>query len=414
MWRISFTFIFLISWTGSALSKQFLSLDQCLEIARTKSPQAIDGLLSEEKAKGTLRETSSRKLPHVFAVGAVSTSDDPSTQLPDANRGIVRAEQNLYPFSSDWVKVDQSRALVRAAGFSKLESESDVALLVKQLYFSILRDRRAIQSYEEVNAQFHRLQETIVPRYTVGRVPPFDLVKVKTSIADVERNLDATSAQLSGEETQLSLILGVQDSGLELKPLTSLPEIPAVETDSMSQNPTLLSISAQTEASKFGLSATKRSRLPSLLAGADYGYSGQKIDSMSLGWGADVELRLPLWDWSEISSQVSQQKTELALSENRFELERQKIGTDFAETQASAKAHLADEKRVKAFFTEVKQAAQTSVQRYRQGASGILEATEAIDLWLQTLLNEQAAYYGYLSDLAKIERLTGKSSVHYE
>ncbi len=79
-----------------------------------------------------------------------------------------------------------------------------------------------------------------------------------------------------------------------------------------------------------------------------------------------------------------------------------------------AEAHLRDQKRLQTLAASVQKASLVSIQRYRQGAIGIVEVSDALNLWSQNLLNERSAYYNYLLDLAKWERLMGRETVHYE
>ena len=63
---------------------------------------------------------------------------------------------------------------------------------------------------------------------------------------------------------------------------------------------------------------------------------------------------------------------------------------------------------------QTKQAAKIQIKRYRLGASGILEAADALDIWLKTMISERDDYYSYLSDLAHIEHLMGQNVISYE
>ena len=108
-----------------------------------------------------------------------------------------------------------------------------------------------------------------------------------------------------------------------------------------------------------------------------------------------------------ISAQVAQGRATEQLAENRLVVERQRIATELVSAWSLARAHYSDEKRLNALLSDVHRAAVVSVDRYRHGGLGILETSDSINLWVQTLLNERGAYYSYLADLARLDRLQG-------
>jgi outer membrane protein len=393
-----------------------VSLSECLQAASARSPQAVQGILGEQRARAAHDEALAQRLPHLNIVGTLDVSDDPATQLPDSNKAVVRLEQSIHPFTPAWVRGNQTGSLLKAAEFTKIESRQDIGLVVKQLYFAIQRDQATIESNQRIERELARLKDTVLPKYTVGRVPPFDLIKVKTSLSDLARSREQVQAQLGGEKELLALIIGLPSgSMLEIKPLGSLPElgIPSQLRD-LSSNPTLLSLSEQVHASELGAQGARFARFPSLVTGVEYGYSGQTTSTATPGWDVTMALSLSLWDWGQISAQVRQAQADTALAESRLDLQRQQLSADFITTRATAEAQRADEKRMIGLLSQVQRSAQVSITRYRQGAATIIETSDAVNLWLQTLLNEQNARYGYLSSIAKLERLTGKDSVRYE
>ena len=387
-----------------------LTLRDCLQQAQLHSLQSVQSLVNEEKAKAAYEETSRARLPQLVGVANYEKSDDPVTQLPDANKVVARLEQSGFPFSPAWARGNQRQYEWRAATLAKLESTQDVAFLVKQLYFSILREKDAIERLRQVEGQLGRLLGSVIPRYTIGRAPPFDLIKIRTSVSDLQRTQELTQAQLASDQSTLAQIIGVPaNSALELTIVTKMPELGEIAPSQLrlSDNPSLQVLEQQFLASRMGVTAARYGRVPSLIGSLEYGYSGQTADNLSLGWTVAVGLRLTVFDWGIVSAQVNQELANVSLAENRLEVERQKAISDLIQTHALANAHLSDQKRLSSLGNESRQAALISIDRYRRGGAGILETTDAVSLWIQTLLNERSAYYAYLTDLAKIDRLQG-------
>ena len=387
-----------------------LSLADCLKLAEAKSPAAMRGALEESRALAARDDSRRARLPLLVGDGKLTRSDDAATNLPDDNRGLVRLEQSMTPWSPEWVRGRQREAEARAAGFGRVESVQDADLAVKSLYFGILRGEDSVLALDKIERQLNALLDTVLPKFTVGRVAAFDPVKVRVALSDLARTRELLQASLRGDRTALAEALGLDGAdGWELSPLSATPALgdEAAAAPGLLDNPTLEALSEQIRAAQFGLSAAKRARAGDLSGAADYGYTGQSTSGMTRAWSVSAALRIPIFDWGRITAQTASEKAAVGLAQNSLQAEKQKATADLIETLATARAHRADQTRLTALLPDVRESALASVERYRRGGTGILEVSDAVNLWLQTLLNERAAYYGYLSDLARLERLTG-------
>ena len=391
-----------------------LTLSECVRLSGARSPAALAGGLEEARARAARDEARAARGPQLVADGRLTRSDDASTNLPDDNRGLLRLEQNLSPWSPDWVRARQRSSLARAAALGRVESSSDAELAVKQLYFSILRGRDSVAAMDQIERELKSLLETVLPKFTIGRVAAFDPVKVRVSLSDLSRARELAQAGLRGDRAALAQTLALEDDAWTLRPLSTAPAL-GDAPGGVLDNPTLLALDEQIRAAELGLSAVKRSRAGELTGAAEYGYSGQSTSGMAIGWAFTAALRVPLFDWGRITAQAAQESASVGLARNAVEAERRRLSTDLVATLATAAAHRADQARLAALLPDVRGAALASVDRYRRGGAGILEVSDAVNLWLQSLLNERAAYYSYLSDLARLERLTGgRVRVRYE
>jgi outer membrane protein TolC len=387
-----------------------LSLADCLKLAEMKSPAAMRGALAESRAVAVRDDSRRSRLPQLVGDGKLTRSDDASTNLPDDNRGLVRLEQSLAPWSPEWVRGRQREAEARAAGFGRIESVQDADLAVKALYFGILRGEDSVRALDPIERELKDLLDTVLPKFTIGRVAAFDPVKVRVSLYDLARTRDLLQASLRGDRTALAEALGLDGpDGWDLAPLSATPALAdeSAAAGGLLDNPTLEALGEQISAAQFGLSAAKRARAGDLSGAADVGYTGQSTSGMTRAWSVSAALRIPIFDWGRITAQTAAERAGVELARNSLEAERQKAAADLMETLATARAHRADQSRLAALLPDVRETSRASVARYRRGGTGILEVSDAVNLWLQTLLNERAAYYGYLSDLARLERLTG-------
>jgi outer membrane protein TolC len=392
-----------------------LSLSDCVRLAESKSPAAARGALEETRAQSARAEARRARGPQLVGDGKLTRSDDASTNLPDDNRALLRLEQNLSPWSPDWVRGRQRDAEARAAGFGRVESVLDADLSVKALYFSILREQDSVKALDQIERELKSLLETVLPKFTIGRVAAFDPVKVRVALSDLARTRELTQSSLRGDRAALAQTLGLESDDWDLKPLSATPDLGDETGRGLADNPTLAALGEQIRAAEFGLTAVKRARAGDLTGAAEVGYTGQSTSGMTQGWAFSAALRIPIFDWGRITAQAAQENAALGLARNSLEGEKRKLTADLIETAATAAAHRADQSRLTGLLPDVRAAALASVDRYRRGGAGILEVSDAVNLWLQTLLNERAAYYNYLSDLARLERLTGsRVKVAYE
>lgn len=403
VWAIA-SFCFL-EFMPSRSAAAALSLADCIGRVQTNSVQIVQAQVNEFRAKSAMDEAYRPMLPQLLAQGNLWTSSDVSTQSIDSNKAVFRLEQGTLPFGATWKLGAQRKAEYEAAHISQIESQQDVEQLVRQLYFSILRDQDAIQNSDYVEKEMRRLAEMVAPKFQIGNPVVFDSVKIKSAIFDLTRNRELLQSQLVGERVQLSQLIAIPPDQVILRPLS--PPKPLVDIKTDSENPTLLGLRKQIEASEAAVSVAEAARLPTLGAAIEYGGTGQTYDTMVKAWSAQLQLRFTIFDWGLTSSQISQARSGVVLSQKKLELEKQRTDSELAQLMETAKAHLADQQRLQAMMPQFKRAATSSTDRYRHAAIGIIEATDAISLWLANLSNERAAFYSYYADLARIDRLTG-------
>ncbi len=389
-----------------------LTLPECLQRAEQSAVQYTQAKLQSRQAAEAAREARALLLPQVSALGAYDKSDDASTQLPDANKAVIHADQPLTPFTGEWTAVRQRGIELSAAQREQLQSLRDTERRVRQLYFGVLQAREAVASMDDARSHYERLLDAVLPRYTMGRAPSFDVVKVRAALADLERSRAGQQAQLVGQSAELSQTLGLDaTSQLQLAGLAALPAVPDEShvLDAVLANPGLQALTDRALAARVGVTAARYARLPRLVGSAEYGYAGQTSSDASLGWDVALSLRLPLIDWGAISARVRQQRLATGLAQASYELERQTLVSQALESRAKASSDRELSGRFEKLLPDTKRAAAAGIERYRRGAATILEATEGIDLWLTLSLNRRAAYYSYLSDLADLSWIGGRA-----
>ena len=160
--------------------------------------------------------------------------------------------------------------------------------------------------------------------------------------------------------------------------------------------------------------SSRRSWWPRLTASYEYGWAGVSPTALREGWDVSIGLQMPVWSWGEISANIHQAQLRRDQIRNEVLVKTQKLSTSLIRARELAEAHLNDERRLSGMVDDMRQTAFASVKRYRRGAMRIIEVTDALEIWSQSLLKERHAHYAFLDDLAEMERLEGKSLVKYD
>ncbi len=404
---------------GHALQKRFplpqapaqvLTLPDCLARAQATSPDAVRATLEKSLAEQAQAQAQAKLLPSLAALGGYTATNNAiyAPILDNPENAAVDVRYDAFPFSTSWFAQEKASALAQAASYAGIKTRQDVVLAVESLYFVILKNQDSVADLSRVEDRLKNLRLTVIPRYTMGRAPPFDLVEVKSNIADLSRLQDTLNAQLEADEARLALILGLApEKPLKLKALSAVPAIPPLSFGDVKGNPALASLREKAVAARLGIKQARSERLPQLVYDFQYGYGGPTTETTIPAYVSTIGLRFNIFDWGQITSQVRQQQTSLSLADNALETQKQALMAGFVQAYAAAQADLAQMQRLESLLPETRKSARSAINRYRRGAMGILEATSAIQLWLNALVGEHTAYYSYLQDLALLQNLAG-------
>lgn len=404
-----------------------ISLAECVETGKRRSLQVLQATQNELRTQASWQEAKSNKLPQLIGNLQISQTNNLATQLQDANSFYVTLQQIAYPFSPIWRQAEQRSVDYQASHVGKIETEQDVELLIKQYYFDILMNLDILKNLADVESLLIRLSETVIPKYTVGRAPSFDIAQVKTTLASLHAQRTVTEAQVRAQKSRLSQLLGLPpDGALELQPIQTIPSLAdyfaekapgsrPLELGDFGLNPSFQRLQLQVKSADLGVGIAGAARLPTLVAAFETDYSGATLSDLSSGWTFAVGLQFPIFTWGKIGAQVRQQQISVDLQQTQLDLLKQKTNSDWIQATQLAKATLENEQKFKLLIPEVHRVSILSIERYKSRATSILEVASAVNLWLNTFSNERTAYYTYLGTLAQMERLNGQSQrVKYE
>ncbi len=351
--------ICLLSWFGLTASAQTLTLDSCLQLARTNNRDIRSAALNVDKAKQVKAQVVTKFFPSVSGGAMGYHSLHPQVEVGIDNFGNAAARDiltTLYgnygaalglPASVGFLQygymagvaavqpvfvggkiVNGNRLAqvgVEAAELQQEITERDKLESIEQMYWLIvgLQDKQStLTTTLHLLDTIHR---TVSVAVEAGIALKSDLLQVEMRQAEMERTqvqltngiLLATEALCQSIGIPYSDSLHLQSCADTLLPYSSTPLPPTSSPESQ-----LLAL--QTKANELQYKMTLADALPKVAVGAAYGYSKLQADVLRNDIGNDkgngalmVTVSVPLTSWWETGHKLKEKK--LAIEQAQLE-----------------------------------------------------------------------------------------------
>jgi len=422
-------------------SPRTLTLAECISIALENNADAIVARKSMESAKAEVLGAVANFLPQLDASSAYSRSvqsfRDPLSDITvdgvyiperfleresDSYSANLSLSQSLFRGGYNFSNLSYARAGHQKAKDNFEQTRQVVALEVKVRYYDLLKAAKLLLVAEDLvrsSEEQVKLEESM---YQIGATTEANLLRAKVKLGEDRLSLITAQNNLSISQANLNDILGWDlDTPVELvdnleiqRPLLDLPSL--TET-AIRQHPAVRMAEALQRQAKASLGMAKSSRLPRLSAGGNYSWgdsnppedAGDWKDHDS--WSVGLSLSMPIFDGFATKSSINQAKINLAIVQE--ELKQAKRSVALAVKQAFLNVAEA-EKRIQvteeslALAEEERRLAQ---ERYRLGASFLLELIDSQVAYSTVRTNHISALYDYKLALAQLEQAVGRPVV---
>jgi outer membrane protein len=403
---------------------RILTLDQCIALARTNSPnlRAADNALS---SVGLARkELSGSRLPQVRANGTALTSPafgrfgyDPAvTDYGQLSAQIV-AEQKLYDGGVYRLKARQIRLDVDGLGIARRISERDIVFSVKQAFIEILRAREEIALERKSLERLAEYLDLVKNLNAAGRVHRTDVLKTGIQLSSANASmLKAEEAEALAKYELSGMIDAAPDTSFEIS--GSLDDISIASVDTAAAvggSRSLESMSRELGVARNGLDAEiiRREKFPTLSLVADAGLLSSLEPPAAdhwdrLGYSAGVTLDVPLIDWGQ--RRLREQQQRLAVENARYEAEA------FERSQTiEIRSLLLQIRNLERRLNDLRITEKDAVDnydltksKYLGGAAPVTEVLDAQRLVTDTQTEELAARSDILKLSARLEQIVAR------
>lgn len=314
-----------LQWPGLEAPAVRLDLPAAVQLALRLQPDLMTARGSLRRAEGAVVQERSALLPRINLQSTFNHSSSPgdsndgldSASLVTAGSGgaVVSSSgrttdrlssslglsQLLFDFGRTRTLVRQADLNRQAAAAAVLQAENDLALEVKERFYTVILNRRLLQVRQD--DLHHRQEQLRLARalYDAGELAPGDVVRAQTAVTNSVVSLNSARQDLELARQDQALALG-------LPPLTPLdiqessePDLPDksvgyLMSKALERRPDMLVAQKNLEAGEAALGAAYALNRPALTAFTGITYQGDINGVQRPTFTAQLQLDFDLYD----------------------------------------------------------------------------------------------------------------------
>ena len=317
--------------------------------------------------------------------------------LFDARASVT---QSVFDFSAIR-RYQASRTAAEAASGDSDAARDEVARQVSLLYLAALRAQARTDASQADVSLAESLAELASNQKTAGTGTGIEVTRAKVQLAQARQQLLVARSDLRQSQLELLRAIGLRldtavrlTGKMEYAPLEPITAAKALEA-ALASRADWKAQQTREQAARLTFSSVKFERLPSVAGFADYGTTGNGINSAIPTRTYGLSLRVPVFDGgrrdarrSESRSQYEQERIRTADLRKQVELEVQLALDDLQSSEEQVKVAAEGLDQVQA---EVEQAQ----RRYKAGVSSSVEVTDAQTRLARARDNQIAALFLY-------------------
>ncbi|QSQ25561.1 TolC family protein [Pyxidicoccus parkwayensis] len=401
-----------------------VTLEEAITRALKTNPQVAQAAGTVTNSEAAERSAFGAYLPSLSAnaSGSLASSErlDPETGAVssgsnDTYSAGLSASWDVFTGGERGANQRQTKAQSSAAEAQLTAQRATAILDVERSFYEVLR----AQGLEEVaRSRIERAKqnaEAAERRLSVGSATRSDVLRSRLDLTTARESLLTAQTQRTSASLALGRLIG-EDGPVDAKPLDNLEPKPLALTEEALVNeivaraPSVLSAEANLRASEAGVGAAKSAYLPRV--GLSAGYNWFNDDPAFTGgrtsWSVRLGLSYPIFDGFLREERVVRARTAASVSQTQLADTRRSVSAGVG--QSLSQLHLTEER-----ITFAKQSVEVAeedvkvqTERYRLGATTILELLTSQESLVQAQTDLVAARFDYQIARAELEALAGR------
>jgi outer membrane protein len=259
------------------------TLVQLVDTALRLQPDIRSTLGQVRQANGQTTVLRSRLLPQLGGsanyMHLSSRAPGHISQTTDNFNNSLGVSWLLFDFANTQNRVREADLLRQALESDVLTAQNDVALDVKERYYTLLQAQRLVQVSESDVANRQEQLRLARALYEAGNMSPGDVVRAQTTVSTAVFSLESNRRQVALARQDLLQAMGLYpltelEISLQAEPEIEHKDVPFLMTTAAQRRPELLAAQHNIDARQAGLDAAHTTNYPALTSSAGISYQG--------------------------------------------------------------------------------------------------------------------------------------------
>ncbi|GHG75872.1 TolC family protein [Comamonas sp. JC664] len=408
----------------AAQQRMSVSLEEAIARALKTSPQVAQAAGSVATTDAARRSAFGAYLPNLTANANSSLASaqrlDPGTGVvfnapSDTYSAGVSASWNVFTGGQRGANSRQAQARSSAAQAGLTAQRASAVLDVERAYYEVLR----AGGLEDVaNSRIERAKqnaEAAERRMTVGSATRSDVLRARFDLTSAQEALLSAQTQHMAAALSLGRLIG-EDVPVDAQPLEARDESPfalteeALADEITARAPSVLAAEADLRAAEAGVSAARSTYLPTvrLSGGYDWFNDEPAFNGGRTSWSVRLGLSYPIFDGFVREERVVNARTQASVAQATLadtrRAVRSSVGTSLSQLKLAANRIALATESVEVAKEDLK----VQQERYKLGATTILELLTSQENLVQAEINLVAFRFEYRISRAQLEALAGR------
>lgn len=408
---------------------RMLNLEQALELAFENSETLRIRALEIGQSDDQISEAMSGALPQVStSLNYTRYLDSPVIPVGGMEIPIKRnwdltfeakVSQVLWSFGRVSNAIEAAKLFRRLSELNLEQARNEIASQVKSLYFSAVMAEKMLTIVDESYQNARRNQQSLRRRFSTGRVPQYDNLKMETDLALRLPQVIEAEQELANIKTNLKFLLGLpQDQ--DIKIVSNWPQRERLtQTDnviqqSLSNNLQLKALNQQMSLAEKQTQNERASRYPVIAAFGLYQQAGTGDryyiggDNLYPTTAIGIQINYDIWSGGRRSAKISSsEKSESVVRENISQLQR-KIRSDIIQISnnlQNIERNLAASQKAQSLAKDAYEMTRT---RYESGQASQTELNDAELNLTRARINTEMMIFNQQMEWVKLEQLLAR------